>query len=180
MKVLLTLFLVSMAAGLFVSVMKYTQRAEFSPTGARTYFHGSGGTSVADPTDLEALLDPGLDAVDETGLVTDERKSVGYLVDVTHPHAFTVPVLYFILFHFLALTRLKEWQKIGLHLYGFLTFVAVFGLPWLVVHNPRWAAAFVISGVNFLVCFALILGILLYETWFVRLPLRRSQAASRS
>jgi len=167
MRVLLTLFLVCMLLGLWISALKYTHRAEFSAEGADLYYRGN--LEDDDPSS-EALL-PG----EEEAWTLHEPKSTAFLVDVTHPHAFSVPVLFFILFHFLALTRLREWQKVSFHLYGFLSLILAFGAPWLVVRDERFAALFVISGVNLLLCLLAVIGILLWETWMAPAESRSGQ-----
>jgi len=165
MKVLLTLFLICLGLGLWVSALKYTDRAPFDAAGASRYYAGD-PTSEDDPLAALGVAESG-----EAGLVTHEpRKSRQFLVDITHPHAFTVPVLFFILFHFLALTRMKEWQKVCCHFYGFASLVAAFGMPWLVANHSELGWLFIATGINLFACLILVMLYLLYETWCVRPP----------
>jgi hypothetical protein len=153
-RVLLTLFVLSIDVGLWVGSLKYTQRAEFTPAGATRYWHGE-SSAAGDPVDL---LDPGAPP-------PSEQKSTRFLVDVVHPHLFTVPIVLFILLHLLLLTRLSEGAKIGLHVHAFLSFAATFSLPFLVSAKGSGAALFVVAGANLLLSFVVVSAILLYETW---------------
>lgn len=172
-KILLTCFVLSIDVGLWVGSLKYTHRAEFSPSGATRYWAGDGASR--DPGD--ALL-PGEDEIAEPSPAGElrrapsARKSTRFLVDTVHPHLFTVPIVLFILLHLLILTRLPDAAKIALHVHGFASFAATFGLPfWIAAHDVATgtgAALFVVAGVNLFASFALVSAILLFETWLVR------------
>ena len=172
-KVLVTCFVLSIDAGLYVASLKYTQRAEFSVEGARRYWHGDGH--------VEAPLLPGEDEIADPGEIapaSQPRQSTRALVDAVHPHLFTVPVLLFVLLHLLSLTRLSEPVKIALDLHGFLAFAATFGLPFWIAADGKGALLFVVAGANLLASFAAASAILLVETW--RPPPRTSERATTS
>ena len=185
-RVLITAFLVSISAGLVVSSLKYTQRAEFTPSGAARYYHGDANRAVASesaPATDTPLLE-GENQIEDRkpGLFPPaERKSLRYLVDTVHPHAFTVPVLLFILLHFLSLTRIPERWRIVFHLHAFASFLATFGLPFLIASHGSGAWLFVVAGVNLFASFFFVTAILLYETWIGRAPTsEREESPDRS
>ncbi len=170
-RVLLTCFVLSIDAGLWVGSLKYTQRAEFSAAGARRYWRGD-ESAASDPS---AAILPGESEIEEPGSKIAEpggelhaaatRKSTKFLVDTAHPHLFTVPIVLFVLLHLLSLTRLPEAAKIALHLHGFASFAATFGLPFWIAGEGRGAALFVAAGVNLLANVVVVSLILLVETW---------------
>lgn len=162
-RVLLTCFVLSIGAALWVGSLKYTQRAEFSAAGARRYLHGEDSRGAAG----DGLL-PGEELIEEEtdGLAPPaERMSPRRLVDVVHPHLFTVPIVLFVFLHLLILTRLPDGWKIALHLHAFAAFAATFGLPFWVARSGSGAALFAVAGANLLASFALVGAILLWETW---------------
>ncbi|RKY17179.1 MAG: hypothetical protein DRQ55_16395 [Planctomycetota bacterium] len=159
MKGLLTLYILSVAGGVWVASLKYSDRAEFSPAGVERYVHGSGEAG-----DDAILGDPfaGMDASVAVG------KSRRELIDIVHPHLFSVPLVLFILGHLLHLTRIPDWLKGGINGVAFVSFGATFGLPFLVVERATLAPLLYVSGCAMLVSFALLCVIPLWETWFGR------------
>ncbi len=167
-RLLLTGFVLSILAALWVGSLKYTQRAEFTPSGAQRYWHGeaeSGNESGGRIDD--GIVDVGPDAL-------AERKSTRHLVDIVHPHLFTVPILLFILLHLLILTRLRDGVKIALQLHAFASFAATFSLPFLVAGSGQGAGAFIVAGANLLLSFVVIGSILLVALWWPRRQTTRS------
>jgi len=155
-RILLSLFVVSILVALWVGSLKYTQRAEFTPGGANRYWHGD--ESAGD----------GFDALERGVAPLPERKSTRYLLDVVHPHLFTVPIVLFILLHLLILTRLPDPLKIALHVHAFASLAATFGLPFWVAARGAGGTGFVVAGANLLLSFVGVGAILLFETWWPR------------
>lgn len=161
-RVVLTCFVVLIEAALLVGAQKYRDRAEFTPTGAQHYFHGDGARGEGT---TEPLL-PGEDEID--GSVAPQQapaKSARLLVDIVHPHLFTVPIVQFILLHLLILTRLPDRWKIALTLHGFAATAATFGLPFVVAANGGGAGLFIVAGANLLLSFVGVGLLLLVELW---------------
>lgn len=157
MKVLLTLYVLSVGAGLWVAALKYTDRAEWSAAGVERYVHGTEGASAED----DPFGDPfaGLDAE------IVEGKSRRELIDIVHPHLFSIPIVLFVLGHFLHLTRIPDWLKGTINVTAFVSFGATFGLPFVVVDQATLAPLLYVSGWAMLVSFVLLCGITLWETW---------------
>lgn len=157
MKLLLSLYVLSVALAVCVAALKYSDRAEWSAEGVALYVHGS------ENTDADPFGDP-LGGTSE-GLAQTEGLSRRQLIDIAHPHLFTLPIVLFILGHLLHLTRLPDPLKLSLNLCAFLSFFATFLLPFVIRSDKSLAPLMLISGTLMLFSFACLCGILLYETW---------------
>ncbi|MDG2149257.1 MAG: hypothetical protein P8N09_07020 [Planctomycetota bacterium] len=158
MKILLSLYILSVGAGLWVATLKYTDRAEWSQPGIEQFVHGS-QDSAADP------FDNPLAGLDEHN---SEGKSRRELVDIAHPHLFSIPIVLFILGHLLHLTRLPTWMKLTINVAAFTSFLATFLLPFVVVNNATLAPLLYASGWTMLISFVLLCIIPLTEMWLGR------------
>jgi hypothetical protein len=168
-RVVLTCFIVLIEAALVVGARKYTDRADFTPAGATRYFRGDAGSAESAEDDgsghPEPLL-PGENLIDSAAAPeASPPKSTRFLVDVVHPHLFTVPIVQFILLHLLILTRLSDRVKIALTLHGFGATAATFGLPFVLAAGGGGAAWFILAGANLLLSFAGVGCLLLVELW---------------
>jgi hypothetical protein len=181
MKALLTLYIASVAAAVWVGTLKYSDRAVFSPAGAARYVSGAdsrGGTPQRD-----AFGDPF--AGTPEGVARDEGLSRRELVDIVHPHLFTVPIVLFILGHLLHLTRLPDRGKLAINVAAFLAFFVTFVSPLLV--SDRAAIGWLLfgGGCTFLLSLALLCLVPLWEMWlgkpgegFDAMPRRESSEAT--
>lgn len=153
-RVLVTLFLLTLLGGLGVALLQYHERAGgFTRRAAREWVEGNEG-------DLEA-----------TRIVAE--KSFGELVAITHEHAFSLPMLLFVLLHLVALTGIGERWKIALYLLGFLSLVGSLGGPWLISHSgPAWTALLLGSGLVLAAVMGISALLCLFELWLAA-PLRR-------
>jgi hypothetical protein len=85
--------------------------------------------------DPEAPLQPG-------DLVA-RMNTFGALLEITHPHIFEIPLVLFVLAHFLMRARTPEWLKLSCYLGSSLGALAFIGSPWLVRYlSPRGAVFF--------------------------------------
>ncbi len=161
-KVLYTVFAVFTLAGVFDSLLLYDVIVDF---GVKTtphelydrlieHYHDAGGDPVA----------PSSRAVSAARPVDRET-----LLEVSHAHLFTMPVLLLIAGHLVLLTAIgtagKLWL-IGLGSFGMATHLLA---PWLVRGFGR-SLGFVypISGVLLLVPLVLMLGIAVVSMWLPR------------
>jgi hypothetical protein len=179
MKVLMSLYILSVGAGMWVATLKYTDRGDWSPIGVELMVHGD---STAAEAEVEVFNDPLAGIADGN----HEGMSRRELVDIAHPHLFSVPVVLFLLGHLLHLTRLPDWLKLTINVGAFGSFLATFLLPFLVVENATLAPLLYASGSVMVLCFALLCIVPLAEMWFGRpgkgfdaIP-KRAQQASRS
>lgn len=161
-RVVLTCFVVMIQAALLVAAQKYTDRADFTTAGAQRYLHGEEGGATAKDDELLA----GESEIEGDALrVRSPRKSTRQLVDIVHPHLFTVPIVQFIFLHLLILTRLPDRWKIALTLHAFGSCAATFGLPFLVASSGAGATPFIVAGANLVLSFVGVGLLLLVELW---------------
>lgn len=165
MKVLLTLYVLSVAAGIWVASLKYSDRAEWTPDGAGRYVAGEPNAG-ADPAGEDPFGDP-FGGTPE-GRFVQERMSRRQLVDIAHPHLFTVPLVLFVLGHLLHLTRLPDALKLTINVAAFVSFGVTFGAPFAVDDPSILGPLLYGAGWTMLVSFALLCLVLLWETWWGR------------
>jgi hypothetical protein len=153
-KVLVTCFLATVLAGLGVALLQYHDRAGgFGAAAALDWVRGN-----EDDPDATRILGP---------------KTTSELIAITHEHAFSVPILAFVVLHLLALTSISEAAKIAFYLAGFLSIVATFAAPWLVhSRGESWTPLLRIGGAGLTAVLALSSLVCLYELW-LGAPMRR-------
>jgi hypothetical protein len=160
MRMLLSLYVISVLAAMWVATLKYSDRADWSPEGTRLYIQGD-----APPT-VDPFGDP------FAGTADGQRQHTGMsrrqIIDVVHPHLFTVPIVLFILGHLLHLTSLPDPLKALLNVSVFVACLGTFLLPLAVREHGGLAPALVGCGTVLVGGVALQCVILLYETWFGR------------
>lgn len=169
MKVLLSLYILSVGAALFVAALKYTDRAEWSSDGVAAYVHGD-----------DAARDDPFGAPFE-GLAGEPRAGLTrrQLVDIAHPHLFSVPLVLFVLGHLLHLTRLPDALKLSINVAAFGSFLATFLLPFVVAERAALAPLLHAAGWVLMISFVLLCAVPLWETWLGRPPERGFDALPR-
>lgn len=152
-KVLITAFLVTVLLGLWVALMQYWDRAGTSGKDAEEWVLGNEG-------DFEATeIKP--------------EKSFRELLSITHEHAFSLPILLFVLLHLVGLCTISERLKVTLYLAGFLSLMGSLAGPWLIYGvDPSWNVLMRVCGIVMTVVLALSAAICLYEMWLA-VPIRR-------
>jgi hypothetical protein len=89
----------------------------------------------------EVEADP--DAPLQPGDLVARMNTFSTLLDVTHPHAFEIPLVLFVLAHFLMRCRTPEWLKLASYLASSAGALFFIGSPWLVRYvTPRGAVFF--------------------------------------
>jgi hypothetical protein len=156
MKVLMSLYIVSVGAGLWVATIKYSDRAEWSTEGVELYVHGSGDRAEQDEFGAPFA---GVEEGEAEGM---SRRQI---VDIAHPHLFSVPIVLFILGHLLHLTRLHDGLKLSINVVAFTSFLATFLLPFVIVDDATLAPVLFGTGWAMLVSFALLCVVPLFEMW---------------
>lgn len=164
MKALLTLYIASVAIAVWVGTLKYSERGTFSPAGAGIYVRGAdagGGTPATD-----TFGDPF--AGTPEGTARQEGLSRRQLVDIVHPHLFTVPIVLFILGHLLHLTRLPDRWKLAVNVAAFVSFFATFVSPLVVADRATLGWLLFSGGCGLLASLAALCLVPLWEMWFGR------------
>lgn len=147
-KILITLYLVFNLFALWVSILQYADRAGMSHEDSTEWLLGNEG-------DLEARE-------------FKAEKSDRELLSITHDHAFTLPMLFFLLLHMVALCTISERWKIVLYVLSFLALGGSFAGMWLVARvGPGWSWLLRASGVGMTLSIAVSSLLCLWQTWGV-------------
>jgi hypothetical protein len=122
-KLAVTAFLLLALVGLGVAVLQIYARTGLTDRGTLVHYRG----------DEAALQYP---------------KSFNEMVEITHAHAFTMPLLALVLSLGITLSRASERLKSLVVLALFSGIVLELGLPWLVRYGPAWTVhLFGLAGV---------------------------------
>ena len=137
-------FLLFAVVGLGVAALQVYVRTGLTPQGALLHYRGD-----------EATL--------------QYPKSFREMVEITHAHAFTIPLLVLVLSAALALSSRSESLK-RLVTLALLTGAALeLGVPWLVRYGPAWTVhLFILAGALLGGGVFVAAGIPLYEMWAPR------------
>ena len=153
-KVLITLFLLTMLAAFAVAEMNVYDKVGRIKNGVvERYGPESGGRAAP-------LRDPALAEVSRTSDMAEAAEALplesempvarmntfSILVDVTHSHVFELPLVIFVLAHFLMRTRAAQWFKLTSYLLAFGGIVAFLAAPWLVRYVSLKAAPALYAG----------------------------------
>lgn len=143
-KILLTCFLLFTLAGYGVALLYFHAHTGLSVAGIERYYQG-----------------------DEAAMVFAKTREE--LIATTHPHAFSLPMLLFILCHLVALCRIPEWGKSTLYLASFGSAAGVLIGPWLASYGgPGWAWFLAANGLVLTAVFAAITLLPLVDMWLPR------------
>ncbi len=152
-RLLVTLFLLAVAAGLVVSLLQYGERAGLGAGAAEEWLLGN----ESDPSAREIKVE----------------KSDRELLSITHEHAFALPILLFVLLHLVALCTIPDGAKIALYSVTFGAYACSLGGIWLTARaDPAWSLLLRVGGMVMTACIALGCALPLFEMWLAR-PLRR-------
>jgi hypothetical protein len=152
-RVLLSLFNVTVVLGAAVGVLMYHVRTGLTPGGAGTYYLGNEGSAAAAHEEMRFA------------------RSVNELLDVTHDHAFSEPLLFFVLCHLFALTRVSDRWKIAVYSTSFAAVVIDLGVPYLIRFvSPGFGWLQVANSAVMAIALAALLWVPTHEMWFYREP----------
>lgn len=133
-KILITLFLFSMIAAFAVAGLNiYDKVGRLKGGTAHRYGPERADNGPVVPSSAEDELplesSPSAPAVEP---VVARMNTFSSLVDITHPHIFQIPIMLFVLAHFLMRTRVGEWFKLTNYAASFGGMAAFISTPWLV------------------------------------------------
>lgn len=151
-RVLLTLFNCTVVLATAVGILMYRVRTGLTPGGVQRYYLGN-----------ETSAGPG----DEMQFA----RSLKELLDVTHAHAFSQPLLFFVLCHIFALTHVSDRVKIAVYVASFVSIIVDLGVPYLIRFvSPAWAPLQVLNSVVMSGALLVLLAVPTYEMWWYREP----------
>lgn len=162
LRLILVLYLVITLLGFWLAALKYWFRGSgegrlFSMAGSQQYY-----------VDRWASQDP---------LLAGEADSpIHWLIDMSHPHLFTIPIVLLVLCHLVQLCRGPQSLKSGLYIAAFGGLIATFGLPWLAQFLPAVAILIPFGGILLVLSGTALCVWALYEL-FAKDPNQTSRAA---
>lgn len=159
-KIFFTFFLSIMTVALGVGFLNYYERTGFSAQKTIRYYCGN----------EEEELDVPLSA-EENKLKLEEGlffpKSYRELLEVTHTHIFSMPIVVFILSRIMAMTHTREGLKVTIYGVSFVGILLNLASPWLIRYaSPHFVIAFTLSNIFLMLSFGAYIFIPLYEMWF--------------
>ncbi|HHT9104998.1 MAG TPA: hypothetical protein ACFYD7_03905 [Candidatus Wujingus californicus] len=158
-KIFFTFFLFIITIAIGIGFLNYYERTGFSPHKTVRYYSGDedeDATISASPEKNRARLEEGLFF----------PKSYRELLEVTHTHIFSIPIVVFILSRILAMTHTREGLKIIIYGVSFVGIILNLAAPWLIRYaNHHFVVVFTISNIFLILSFGAYIFIPLYEMW---------------
>jgi hypothetical protein len=176
-KLVYTVFCLFTLLGLLSSVLYFVDLMGVAPEGAARYYRGAptSGSAARSPVEKKAAVKPDGPSLDlppdDPAARPGEALLVGIpyrkLIEVSHFHLFTVPVVLLILAHLFMLTDLREPTKIGwIGLASLASFVHL-AAPWLVRYvSPGASVLMPTTGALMLGAMAVLTGYPIYAMWW--------------
>ena len=185
-KVLITLFLATMLVSIAVAELNVYDKVRWTPSGVAARYGPDPETPAAaeaPPASGEEFpLESGSNAAEAPPLAEGDTlvarmNTFTLLVDVTHPHVFELPLVVFVLAHFLMRTRAATWFKLANYVLSFGGIAAFLATPWLVRYVSVRAAPLLLAGaVAVGVTSLTMIVVSVVDMW---LPYRRHDRATR-
>lgn len=159
-KIFFTFFLSITAIAVGIGFLNYYERTEFSPQKTIRYYCGD------EEEDFDASLSAEeIESKLEEGMFFP--KSYRELLEVTHTHIFSIPIVVFILSRILSMTHAREMLKITVYSVSYAGIILNLAAPWLISYVcHHFVAAFIISNILLVLSFGAYIFIPLYEMWF--------------
>ncbi len=138
LRLILLLYLVLTLLGFWLAAAKYWFRGAssgelFSAAGSRQYY-----------VDRFASQDP--------MLAGEADNPIYWLIDMSHPHLFTIPIVLLVLCHLVQLCRGPQSLKSAVYLGAFGGLMMTFGLPWLAILVPSVSILIPLGGMLLVLC----------------------------
>ncbi|MFQ5714834.1 MAG: hypothetical protein ACE5GU_12460 [Candidatus Scalinduaceae bacterium] len=158
-KLYITFFLIIMAYAFYVSCANFYERTSFSPRNTVRHYSGN-EEKLNDESSYEYnenLLQEGFFF----------PKSYREIIEITHVHAFTIPLIIFVMSRIFSMTLIRDWIKITIYSVGFAGTIMNLSGPWLIrfksdVFSVSLIASYFLLGF----CFIFLITLPLYEMWF--------------
>ncbi|MCP5005971.1 MAG: hypothetical protein GY941_18840 [Planctomycetes bacterium] len=157
-KLFITFFLVMMGTAFFVSSTNFYERTSFAQ--AKTFHHYSGNEGAYDESGYEQN-----DTLLEEGFLFP--KTYREILEITHVHAFAIPLVTFVMSRIFSMTLTREWIKISIYSLAFTGNLLNLSGPWLIRFKSSAFSISMITSYYILgFCFACLTTLPLYEMWF--------------
>lgn len=123
-RILITLFLVTMLAAIGVAELNVYDKVGRLRSGVVERY-GPDSSSSGSSADAASLPS-------ESDALVARMNTFSQLLDVTHAHVFELPLVLFVLAHFLMRSRVAEWFKLANYLGSSLGTILFLAAPWTV------------------------------------------------
>jgi len=148
-----------MAYAFYVSCANFYERTNFSPRNTVRHYSGN-EEKLNDESSYEYnenLLQEGFFF----------PKSYREIIEITHVHAFTIPLIIFVMSRILSMTLIRDWIKITIYSVGFVGTIMNLSGPWLIRFKSDVFSLSLITSYFLLgFCFIFLITLPLYEMWF--------------
>jgi hypothetical protein len=159
-KIFFTFFLSIIAIAIGIGFLNSYERTGVSPQKTIRYYCG----------DEEEEFDVSLSAEEVESKLEEGMffpKSYRELLEVTHTHIFSIPIVIFILSRIFSMTRVREGLKIIIYSISFTGVILNLSAPWLIRYGcHHFVVIFIISNILLILSFGAYIFIPLYEMWF--------------
>jgi len=163
-KVLITLFLLTTLAAFTVAELNVYDKVGRIKNGVVQRYgpEETADTAIANPGQAAEMSSLPL----ETELPVARMNTFTALLDVTHPHVFEIPLVLFVLAHFLMRTRAANWFKLASYLLAFCGVTAFISAPWTVRYlSPRTAPLLYVGAITVGVSSFLMIAVTVWDMW---------------
>jgi|SRR5262245_8148909 len=175
-KVLITLFLLTTLAAFTVAELNVYDKVGRIKNGVVQRYGTEETVDIANANPGQAADMSSLPL--ETEPPVARMNTFTALLDVTHPHVFEIPLVIFVLAHFLMRTSAANWFKLACYLLAFGGVTAFIAAPWTVRYlSPRTAPLLYAGAITVGVSSFLMIAITVWDMWR---PATRNGARARS
>lgn len=145
-KVLITLFLVTMLIAMVTAELNVWDKIGRVKSGIAARY---GPEVDLPPIDESNQVSPE-SFPSETELPVVQMNTYTALLDITHPHIFQIPMMIFVLAHFLMRTRTRQWFKLVNYIASFGGAILFMAAPWTVRYISVRTAPVLYAGAGLL------------------------------
>lgn len=124
-RILITLFLLTMLVAIAVAELNVYDKVGRLRGGVAQRYGPEASVPTSPSPDVAALPS-------EDEQLVARMNTFSQLLDVTHSHVFELPLVLFVLAHFLMRSRVAEWFKLANYLGSSLGTILFLGTPWTV------------------------------------------------
>ncbi len=157
-KLFITFFLLMMGFAFFVSCINYYVTTVFSAQKSARHYNGDKEDfDETDYTDNEDLLQEGFFFA----------KPYREILGITHVHAFTIPLVIFVMSRILAMTKISDVIKIVIYSSAFISGITNLICPYLIrFKSDVFTVPLILSYLTLGLCFIAFISLPIYEMWF--------------
>ena len=158
-KLSVTFFLIMMAVAFFISCANFYERTNFTPRNTVRHYCGD-----EEESNDESNYEYNEELMQEGFYFP---KTYREILEITHVHAFTMPLIIFVMSRILSMTLIRNWIKITIYSTAFVSIIMNLSGLWLVRFTSNvFSISIIISYFLLGSCFIALISIPIYEMWF--------------